>query len=382
MPLILICLSVFLIPMASLLPSSGAIIWWPQYIAFLILGFLAASSFIWKINKSLAVLFSYCAFSYIFVCNLHPRSMLCLLSCGAGIVLICLLSNLKKTGIIYKSIILAASLQAVLVIFQSINIDPFFHLLGHEGTADTVGFVGSHNQLGLYYAAITPFFLQFFAPLVLVPVFCIFVSHCSSAAIGMFFGVLAYGLLNKKYKFTFFLTIIALVATISWKSFDKPAEAFKERVGIWKLTCKQITNGKAMVNMGNGMTHIVTANPLTGFGIGSFLMISPKTQDKLINPKFTHRYEHAHNDMLEFFFEYGYLGLLIIIWLIFDILWKFFASVKTSMLILTFASLLTQGVSMLGVYVVHAPVSLFMLCLTLGLFYAEVNNASKSIEEA
>ena len=57
----------------------------------------------------------------------------------------------------------------------------------------------------------------------------------------------------------------------------------------------------------------------------------------------------------------------------------FAKSVKSMGVITTFASLIAQSASSFSVYVFHAPVSLFIFCLTLGLFYAEVNNAKEAI---
>ena len=83
---------------------------------------------------------------------------------------------------------------------------------------------------------------------------------------------------------------------------------------------------------------------------------------------------------MEAFYEFGYIGLFMLILVIGSVGFVFMASNKSVGVVTTFASLVAQSVSSFSVYVFHAPVSLFMFCLTLGLFYAEVANGKKSSE--
>ncbi len=109
-------------------------------------------------------------------------------------------------------------------------------------------------------------------------------------------------------------------------------------------------------------------------------MISKSTQEPiLLDPKGSNvRYEHAHNDLVEALFEYGYIGFVFVVWLILLIVKSFvLCRIKTKNLIIAFSSLIAQGVCSLGVYVIHAPLSFFMLCLTLGIFYGELKDAHK-----
>lgn len=382
--LAILCISIFLVPLSSVFQIPGTIVWYSQYIAFIGLGLCLACFLTWQINKPLAVLLAYCVFSYIFVCHQHPRAMLCLMSGMSGIGLICIVSKIKNTRIIYRSMIGMSALQFLLIILQRSNMDPFFHQINHENLSETVGFVGSHNQLGIYYAAVSPFLLQLSLFLFPIALIAIFFTHCSTTAVGLIVGTFFY-FACFKYKILWVIAPFLLICVFFWPKFDSFGESFKERINIWKLTFDQVGSGKAVMDAGGGLNHIVTCNPLTGFGLGSFLMISPLTQwvmlDKNIKKESRpqHRYEHAHNDLIEYIFEFGIIGIPILLLIIGDILFKFITTLKTNMLIMVFSSLIAQIVCSFGVYVIHAPVSFFMLCLTIGLFYAEVNHARKSI---
>lgn len=388
----IVCVSIFAVPLASLIVMQNTIIWYPQLIMFLVFGFAIASLLIWQVNKPLSILSLYCLYSYIFVAQQHPRSLLCLVIAYLGIGFICLISKIKNTLPIYKSIIAMSLIQFVLIVAQRFNLDPFFHLNGQDGVSTTVGFLGSHNQLGIYYATVAPILFHFCFLLLPIIVFSIFFTHCTSAVAGLIAGLFTYLSMFKLNAMLIVLVMVLASGFFLLKSFDDPMFALKERVAIWKLSIKQLKEGAVKVDMGQGMTQIITKNALTGFGIGSFIMMSPRSQEMTLReiyrsgkqngPDLGHRFEHAHNDSVEYAFEFGWLGIPILLFILWNIVSLFVTTPKTNMLIMMFASLVSQAVMSLGVYIVHAPVSYFMLCLTLGLFYAEVNNASTRIQEA
>lgn len=312
---------------------------------------------------------------------------MCVLAAYTGIALICLISKIAQTKVIYRAILAMALLQFVLIILQVLNIDPFFHKIGHEGTSDVVGLLGSHNQLAAYYAATSVILMNFFAPLVGITVVVAYLTKCSSAAIASVVAIIFYALTFGKQYLGWVVALCIIVSCFFVVKSDSSASfALGERVKIWQLSIKQVISGKAAMKVSETVTKIVTCNPLTGFGLGSFIMISPSTQEKVMTfgggtnvDKFNHRYEHAHNDVVEWFFEGGWIGFAILLLVLANILSNFIYTVKTKMLVVIFSSLVAQFVLSIGVYIVHAPVSYLMLCVMLGLFYAEVANARKII---
>jgi O-antigen ligase len=126
--------------------------------------------------------------------------------------------------------------------------------------------------------------------------------------------------------------------------------------------------------------YAIKCNPIFGFGLGNFMTISPKAQWQFMN-LFTeygqgnpiHRYEHAHNDYVEYFYETGYIGFLIMAWLLADFFYKFYVSHKSKLLTTSFLCVLAQLISATGIYTVHTIISAMMLVIFLGVFYGEAN---------
>lgn len=372
---ILLISSIFIVPLSSLIEIPFTIVWYSQYLAVIILGFLIAAQYISKVNKPLAILLAYSLFSYIVVCQQHPRALLCLIVAAIGMLLIIAISEIENRKEIYISLIVMSVIQSLFVILQVFNKDPFFHLVDYKGISDTVGFLGSHNQLAAYHSAVMPFCL-WTIPLMLIP---LYYAHCSTAVIASIIGIGFYTFSMDAFKGVLFVLLVSLIAVVAWNKFDKPLEPFKERMAVWNMTIRQVQSGNMVINVPNGGSRILHCNPWLGYGIGSFTMFSPLSQKRENIISGRNVYEHAHNDLVEYFFEFGYVGLCILLFLIYDILWKYATCVnKTNELIVVFSSLIIQVVNSMGVYIIHAPVSYFMLCLTVGLFYGAHKHANKS----
>lgn len=382
----LVIASIFLIPLSSIIPMTGTVVWYPQLLMLLLIGLSALAFQFWKMNKFISLLLIYEILSYIFVCNQSPRTMLCLICGFAGISIAYIISNLKDTKILYRCIIGIAITQSIYTVLQHFNIDPFFHN-PDSNKADVVGLVGSHNQLGIYYSAVGIILASFNPILLTFSLVPIFLAKCNSAIIGLIAGGLVYTtfLYGKKWVSIALLAICLLA--VPWIHYaGKSRVEIKERFDIWELTLTQAFSGYAK-QVGTkewmpGLQREYRANPTFGFGLGNFFVISPLSQYDFWFSK-THRYEHAHNDLIEALFELGYIGFILILFCIASVISDFLNAVHafhpaTKRLIISFSCLVVMAVSSLSVYVAHAPVSYFMFCVILGLFYAEVNNAKQS----
>ena len=154
-----------------------------------------------------------------------------------------------------------------------------------------------------------------------------------------------------------------------------------ERVELVQHCVKEVTTGRATMRRVNGQVEQrqeITANPLFGFGLGNFMRISPLTQwqflDKSIkkgdgNP--IHRYEHAHNDYVEYFYETGWVGLVVLCWVLVDFAWRFIKANKTKLLVTSFLAVVAQLVCAMGIYTVQTILSATLLVIFLGIFYSE-----------
>lgn len=381
----LLIASVFLVPMASIVPVPGTIVWYPQLLALIIVGLTCASMLFWKLNRFLALFLVYLVFSYVFICGQAPRSMLILILTFAAMFLTYAVTQVKERNLVYKAVVVMGLLNAVYVSAQYFHIDPFFKPTSTLAIDRMVGFMGSRNQLGIFQAiaATLSFSVMPWASLVLV--IPLFLVKASTALIGLGVGTISYFLISG-YRFMAFLVLIAGLIVIPFFIHGKASE-FGERVGLWKLTIKQANQGKAVAQLNEHTKKIYTFSPWFGAGLGKFFEISPMTQGVLWQSCSSARYEHAHNDPVEALFEFGRIGLALLVLCVGGIVGDFIRCLHllhpgTEKLILSFSSLITLAVCSLGVYIVHAPVSLFVLALMLGLFYAEVSNAKQSTGSA
>lgn len=378
----LIILSIFFIPMASIIPIYGTIIWYPQLLALMSVCLILIAFRFWDMNKFISIFLIYLVFSYIFVCHQSPRTMLCLICGFGGIFLAHTVSKFTDMRPISCALIAMGVIDTVYVIFQFFGIDPFFVCTTRSHYDAIVGFMGSHNQLGIYHAAINSILLSLSPSLCIFSLVPIFLSKCSSAIGGAFIGTAVYFFYSNKKKWAAITFVVLLLSIpILIKTKDCLVSELGERFKVWGLTISQTVTGKAIGDI-NGVSRVFTANPLFGYGLGSFFVISPITQFVIKNPKQLntpndHRFEHAHNDLVEAFFEFGYIGLILIMFCVSKIINDFLSSQKTFGVVTSFSSLVAMSICSLGVYVFHAPVSLFIFCLMLGIFYGEIGYAKQ-----
>lgn len=376
----LIIASIFLVPLAGIITIPHKVFWYPSFLAMEFIGGVAIASQFWKINKSLSVVIGYLVFTCL-ILNRGDLIQQLTLFFGLTVLFITLaVSKIKNTKPIYTAIMIVAALNIFYCVLQLFHIDPQF--THHKNTYDIVGFMGSRNQLGAFLCA-TAFLSVPIAALSLIP---FFLSNIFSGFFGFLAGLIVY-FWKKDNRYSKILIALFIIVTVLL--LIHPSGKLQERLDLWQLTVTQVTEGKAVINMPRytdwpSQNYIapyareIHCNPLFGFGLGNFNKFSPMTQlDILYNHKHNlplgNYYEHAHNDLAEWHYEEGWLGLIVMLFVIGEVAWTFWRAIKTPMVIATFSSLVAQSVCSCGVYVFHSPVSFFMFCLTLGLFYAEVN---------
>lgn len=370
--------AVLLVPLISIAPIKGTIVWYPQLLALLAIGLCLLSLSMWNMNKAICILLIYQIFSYIFVCNQSPRSLICLITGFSGMLFAYVVSKSSNTKIL-KFLMFVGVLNLVLVAMQIFNHDPFFIKTGGGDIDNIVGFIGSRDQLAIFQACVS-ILLSAISPWLLL--FCIpaFIVKCSSVLFSLSLTGCFYLFITKRWKISACVLLCVLTLGFIWVTFGSKSEEFSERLRLWNLTSSQAISAK-VINDDN--KHIISSNPIFGFGIGNFFVFSPFSQKNVVGKLVSHRYEHAHNDFIEGWFEFGYIGIMLMIWCFISIILDFIQALHLSHpnnnnLIISFCALFCMFISSLGVYVFHAPVSLFMFCLILGLFYREVNYANTS----
>lgn len=378
--------SLFIVPLSSIFCMTGTIVWYPQFLSLIFFGVSSAALIYWKMNKYISLLLIYETLSYIFICQQSPRSFICVI-CGLVAVAIAYsISHLNENKLIFRCLILLAIGEAIYTVVQSFNVDPIFHLINSKNS-DVVGFLGSHNQLGIYCSMIGPLLFSFSPFLSIFSFLPILLAKQNVAVFSLIIGIITYLIFMKKIKICLIFVGIILLLLIPWiKLAGKSPGEMHERLDVWKLSISQTLSGHAnqegTKEMFPGYKKFYICNPLFGFGIGRFFEISPLSQYNFGFSPY-HRYEHAHNDFIEAFFELGFIGISLVLLCIFSVILAFFNAYhcvypNVKNLVISFSCLVTASISSLGVYVFHAPVSLFMFFIFLGLFYGEVNNANKS----
>lgn len=374
--------SIFLVPLASVIPIHGTIIWYPQLLALMAIGFICLALLWWDTNKFISLFLIYTTFSYLFVCSQSPRAMLCLMT-GYLAIMVGFLASRSNPYKIYQAIGIMAAINAVFVVMQVFKLDPIFIPDTNALLDRTVGFMGSRNQLGIFHST-SSVILLFISPWLAMLSFPVLLVKCSSAFAGLMAGASAYLFFQgKKFIGSLIIFMLALSVPVFIQHKKELVEELKERGRLWALTIEQGVKGELLeddaINPISDLHRKVSWNPILGAGIGNFFVLSPMSQG-IMWKKGTHQmwYEHAHNDFVESFFEFGYLGTVLILLCIAGVISDFMSSVKTKGVLITFSALICLSVCSLGIYVFHAPVSLFIFCLTLGLFYAEVRNAKQS----
>lgn len=321
-------------------------------------------------------------YSTIFVAHQNLMSLMCLVQVSFCLLFAAEIAGLSRLNIkhVIRSLFVILAIQVLWGILQMANIDPFFHLSGSPHIADTVGFSGSHNQYGLSLAALstTAFFIfPYLLPLVFIA---IIFSKTFSALIA--FCVCIGFLCFQKLKINplVFVVIFLLMGTTFLSVVHKNIQhKISERQKLWELSVKQVVTGKATMTIGKQVRKIITCNPLTGFGFGSFMSISPYTQDCKVyglcdGQVNNNHYEHAHNDYVEAFFDMGKLSVIFMFLVFIEMLYLFHTSDKNEILLVGVAGLIAYAVCAIAIYTVHTAVGGFFLSVFIGIFYAGVKD--------
>lgn len=385
-------IAIFAVPLFAVVPIQGADVWYNQYLGLLTVFCLGLTLALWKFNKYISVFCLICLCSTLFghtgekfILTQNAKGILSLVQILASFGAIYLISRFtqKQHKIIYYVLIGLVIFQGVWVILQYFNLDPIFNGFGtymSEGRVDdTVGFSGSHNQIGIFFAVTSPI-VYILCPWAMgLVIYGLWNSTTSFAwASFVIVGLFATYNMRKRYFIVVLGVLIActLVFYDSYENFAKwDEQVVKERMALWENTIKQVHSGKITMTKGN-ISKIVTCHPLLGFRLGKFMTYSPYSQKAYLSKidpthEYRHVYSHAHNDYLEVFFELGYLGLISLMVIICDIIYRFGTCTRTKLMKVSFLALLAHGICALGVFTVHTAINGLLLIINLGIFEGE-----------
>jgi O-antigen ligase len=231
-----------------------------------------------------------------------------------------------------------------------------------------VGFSAAKDQTGTFFALTTPILLSFHPLLGIISLIGCIVSKSSFAFISSIISGLFYIYFRSKKIFLVSLVVLSVFGLIFFGKYEKVRIAdFKTRFSVWSYALTSVAKGN--ITLGNAeKTITVKCNPAFGFGFGRFLSLFPYVPQRphfnYSNEKFT----HAHNDYVEFIFELGYIGLILLILLIGSIIYSFIKSKKDIELVLYFSVLIAYMLNAFGNFLSQISVSGAILIVYLGMY--------------
>lgn len=373
MQLYLIILTVVGSLLAAAIPVKGTDVWFSQFIGVALFGFLFIALQISKVNKSIALFFTYVVLNMVFVSHFNIMALIIMTMISLCAIIFYHVSNLYRFQRIVVCYTLAGILlfQVVWSIVQKFNLDPIFRLASNHHFCDVVGFSGSHNQFSLFLSMLSPLVFNNIFLLGFV-ILGIFLSTSFAGMLGVVGGFLFY--YRKERLLIVGVVFIILCCLFLFLVHKDYRIKFNERLDLWKLTISQVIKGKAEMKVQQNITQIKTCNPLFGYGLGSFFQISPYTQEGIIlkNSGGMHRYEHAHNDYIEILFDFGIVGIVLFIYCIFDLV-KVLREVMWDEELNIFVSMVVCiGVCALSIYTIHTAYNGMLISVILGLLYGKI----------
>ena len=257
----------------------------------------------------------------------------------------------------------------VIIKIGNLRIDATFKSLLDSSKKEMVGFSGSKDQLGTFFALTSPLLLYFHPLLIFFSIIGVFISKSSFAFVSMILSSMIYLFFISKRLFAVFLIVSSIISILFFLKVDKlkPAD-FITRFNVWRYAIKSTIKGEIDIER-DGRSYIITTNPIFGYGFGRFLTIFPFVPQKdrvfnFINEKFT----HAHNDPVEYYFELGYMGLISMILLVGYFVYQFVIANKSKEVVLYFTSIISYLLNASGNFISQITVSGMFLVLFYGMF--------------
>jgi hypothetical protein len=281
----------------------------------------------------------------------------------------------RNRDIISWGIFFLVLFQLFWVTLQYFNLDPIFKSIKRFGINETVGFSGAKDQIGAFFAITLPIVIKCCPILIPISLFGIFISHSSFAFISAIISGLLYLYFTNKKHFKTSLIAVLIVSGLFFTFGEKLTRAdFTNRICVWKHSIKSTISGKLYIEDRDKKLEIHT-NPVFGYGLGSFLRLFPyvpnsrDNQFNYVDEKFT----HAHNDYVELFFEFGYLGLILLFAFAFSFMRSFWKAIKSKEIVLYFSCLIAYFINASGNFLSHLGMSGLLLIVLYGLYRGSLN---------
>jgi len=367
---ILTIIALFFVTIASAIPFPSYNVWFGQYVGLLAIFFISLVLYLWNKNKPLSLFLSFCILSTFSVTRLSPRAIMLMYQISLGAVFVYAIAqlNYKNREKIKYAIALLVMLQFLWIILQWCGLDPLFVCVYNDKMDGLVGFSGAPNQIGAFFAITLPMMLHIHPLLSIISIIGLIVSRSSFAFVaGIVSGLLYCFFVYRKF-FYYILIAFTLISAFFLKKVDNPCFVdFKTRFGVWAHAIHSTIEGDISMKHA-GREGIVKTNPLYGYGLGNFFVIFPRTPER---PYFNYereKYNHAHNEYVESFFELGYIGIIIIFSMIIKFFINFLYTIKDEEIMAYFCCIMAILINSMGNFTLHIALNGLLLIVYYGLF--------------
>lgn len=307
----------------------------------------------------------------------------------------------EKAHFFFKSLLWLAALNVVYIAFQFFKIDFIFKSATFdEQNFDPVGFMGLKAFMGMFFALCIPLAAQYnrlASYLCLVPVY---ISESSAAVCGAAVAIL-WDLWNTSKRLFCAGLVVCLLgcAAFIWK--DSGANMITDRISVWKAclndavkhpiigqgldSFRNTSESKPylyfMRNKDNGCLRLVYDKPTKRFIIPPNLFTKEEKEknDKgisVVNP-----WDHPHNEYVSVFYEFGVLGLVLLVMLGLDVRRRYKVCHYSTNLLPFIGFFLVILVTSLTQFPLHVARIGYLVPIMLGIYYKITDQKMESLEK-
>lgn len=296
----------------------------------------------------------------------------------------------RKTVLIFKAVAFLVGLNALFIGLQKLGYDPMFvHNEFKTLNVDLVGIMGIKAVSGVFTAISLPIVMSLAWWAVLPMLAMLFLSECSSAVAASIAVLLCF--VFKKSKKLFLITIIPLlIAGGLYIKHDAKANMMTDRVNLWHIATRDAIS-RPFVGMGlDSFRNIGSIKPFMYFKDTRNNACVPLKYDKEQNiwipPKGTdttpradgvpifNPWDNPHNEFVGLVYEFGVIGLLIFIALLWDISKRLKYCIDDKIIFTIGLSFLAYLICSIGQFPFHLARTAHISIVLLACFYKITDN--------
>lgn len=292
---------------------------------------------------------------------------------------------------IYKAFLALLILNIIWIVFQITgNGFMFVEHLKTNFTNQAVGFMGIKAHMGMLFALGVPIALRTCKPLAVVFLYPIWLSQSSVAVVSAVICILYWFWINHRRYFIVLLIILSLGG--GWYvNKDSKSGMMHDRVYLWKVVAQDIT---LRPFVGWGLDSFRNISKLKNFMYGKITSVDFERQksarfkyheetQSLVPPKeltkkegeYFDLWDNPHNEYISIVYEFGFVPILILLFMIKDIIRRFRNYDYDSVCIM--GIFISYAVTSLGQFPFHVARIGYAFPIVLAIYYKLTDEAQK-----